>query len=113
MVMRYYFGLGVGHTYAYKSELEWASTSLDHSTTDGPQDMVEEDLDTENMDQSGPELENDAAIMIDGSDLERSIDGESTDSDGNSENLGDGNESDRDDVESEDEEYLEREEMYA
>jgi hypothetical protein len=109
MVMRYHFGLGVGHTYAYKSELELASTSLDHSTTEGPQDMVEEDLDTENMDQSGPE--NDA--IIDGSDLERSVDGESTDSDGNSDNLGDGNESDRDDVESEDEEYLEREEMYA
>lgn len=102
--MRYYFGLGVGHTYAYNSESGSVSPSLDQSTIEGSHDVVEEDLDTENMDQAGPENN---SFNIDGSDLEKSVDGESTDS--NSDNLGDGHESDRDDVESEDEE---REEMY-
>lgn len=97
--MRYYFGLGVGHTYAYNS----APPSLDQLTTDseGSQDIVEDDLDAENVNQSGPE--NDAPSLY-GSDLERSVDDESSDS--NSDNLGDGNESDRD-VESEDEDFVE------
>jgi hypothetical protein len=99
MMMRYHPGLGVGHTYAFNL----APQGLDQTATEDFQDPVEES-DAGGMAESGPEGD----IGMDEADLERSVDGESTDGNTDIDDLEDDG-SDRD-VESEDEDW---EEMYA
>lgn len=101
-MMRHYFGLGVGHTYAFNLTPQ----SLDQTVVEDSQDPVEEP-DVGDVAELGPDGD---TMCIDESDPERSFDGENTDSNTNDTDDDDGS---GPDVESEDEDFLEREEMYA